>query len=152
MKYGLIKNNNVCCIFTADNNGNWLGGNVIYTDETNTIRKTGQEIISDMQLKEIVTPKDYTGNSIQYNYVEQNGKIVLAGLKAEVIAERDKQKNTSRINELKGLLSATDYKVTKYAEFNLLGLESQYTTEEMITLAQTRQAYRDEINTLEGKL
>lgn len=60
--------------------------------------------------------------------------------------EENKQKGyRERISELKKLLAESDYKAIKYAE-GLIS-ESEYT----ITKAQ-RQAWRDEINTLEGML
>jgi len=61
-------------------------------------------------------------------------------------SEENKQKGyRERIAELKKLLAESDYKALKYAE-GLIS-ESEYT----ITKAQ-RQAWRDEINTLEGLL
>ena len=51
-----------------------------------------------------------------------------------------------QIAELKTQLSATDYKVIKCAECQLLGEEMPYDVEE---LHAERQAIRDEINRLE---
>lgn len=60
--------------------------------------------------------------------------------------EENKQKGyRERIIELKTLLSDSDYKAIKYAEGAIS--ESEY----MLTKAE-RQAWRDEINTLEGML
>lgn len=60
--------------------------------------------------------------------------------------EENKQKGyRERIIELKTLLKDSDYKAIKYAEGAIS--ESEY----MLTKAQ-RQAWRDEINTLEGML
>ena len=51
-----------------------------------------------------------------------------------------------RITELKKQLSATDYKVIKCAECQLLGQEMPY---DVAALHAERQAIRDEINNLE---
>lgn len=63
----------------------------------------------------------------------------------ESTAAYRKNKRIARICELKKLLADSDYKAIKYAE----GLISE--TEYTITKAQ-RQAWRDEINALEGLL
>lgn len=52
-----------------------------------------------------------------------------------------------QIRKLKDQLAATDYKVIKCAECQLLGLEMPYDAD---TLHTERQAIRDEINRLEG--
>lgn len=61
---------------------------------------------------------------------------------SQEIAKRQK---LDRIQELKSLLSKTDYKAIKYAE----GLISE---EEYAPIKTQRQAYRDEINKLEVEL
>lgn len=53
---------------------------------------------------------------------------------------------TEKIAELKKQLSATDYKVIKCAECQLLGEEMPY---DVVELHAERQAIRDEINRLE---
>lgn len=53
---------------------------------------------------------------------------------------------TEQIAELKKQLSATDYKVIKCAECQLLGMEMPY---DVADLHAERQAIRDEINRLE---
>lgn len=53
---------------------------------------------------------------------------------------------SAKIRKLKEQLSATDYKVIKCAECQLLGLEMPYDVE---NLHAERQAIRDEINRLE---
>lgn len=63
-------------------------------------------------------------------------------LSQERITYITKQK---RIQELKKLLSDTDYKAIKYAE----GLISE---EDYLPIKQLRQSYRDEINQLEEEL
>ena len=56
-----------------------------------------------------------------------------------------KQEKLNRINELKKLLSSTDYQAIKYAE----GL---ITEEEYLPIKNQRQAWRNEINELEKEL
>ena len=58
---------------------------------------------------------------------------------------KNREDATKRIIELKANLTATDYKAIKFAE----GL---ITAEEYETIKQQRQAWRDEINELEGQL
>lgn len=65
-----------------------------------------------------------------------------------VIPEREKTPQ-ERIAELKKQLSASDYKVIKCAECQLLGLEMPYDIEDLYA---KRQSIRDQINTLEQKL
>ena len=57
-----------------------------------------------------------------------------------------KPSNKAKINKLKAQLSATDYKVIKCSECQLLGEEMPYDVAE---LHAERQAIRDEINRLE---
>lgn len=72
--------------------------------------------------------------------VENNCVIDYTGLSLE-----EKAQKLFRINELKTLLSQSDYRAIKYAE----GL---YTEEEYKPYKELRQAYRDEINELEAQL
>lgn len=59
----------------------------------------------------------------------------------------DRQKSRQeQVRELKSRLSATDYKVIKCSECQLLGLEMPY---DMAQLHSQRQAIRDQINQLE---
>lgn len=59
----------------------------------------------------------------------------------------NREKSTAeKIRELKALLSATDYKVIKCSECQLLGQEMPYDIE---VLHAERQAIRDQINELE---
>ena len=61
----------------------------------------------------------------------------------------DKHEIEMNILVLKGILSSTDYKVTKNAECLALGLELPYNAQE---LHAERQALRDRINALEDRL
>jgi hypothetical protein len=64
--------------------------------------------------------------------------------KKEISDNNDK---FTRINELKFLLEASDYKVTKCYEAKLLEKPMPY---DLIALVSQRQSWRDEINELEG--
>ena len=72
-----------------------------------------------------------------------NGKYAL--MPNDPTEENKQNGYRERIFELKKLLSQSDYKAIKYAEGAIS--ESEY----MLTKAE-RQAWRDEINTLEGML
>ena len=61
---------------------------------------------------------------------------------AEQIARQEK---VNRINELKGLLAATDYQAIKFAE-------GWITAEDYAETKALRQSYRDEINELQSEL
>ena len=64
-----------------------------------------------------------------------------------IIEDDGRQKSAAeQIAELKKLLSATDYKVIKCAECQLLGQEMPY---DVAALHAERQAIRDQINRLE---
>lgn len=69
----------------------------------------------------------------------------------EYIIEDDGVKKTKQeqIAELKAKLSATDYKVIKCSECQLLGMEMPYDVAE---LHAERQAIRDQINRLEQEV
>lgn len=80
------------------------------------------------------------------NVTAENG--VVTSMEENLEEHRKFQKsiyNKQRIQELKDMLSATDYKAIKYAE----GVLSEY--EYASTKAQ-RQAWREEINALEAEL
>lgn len=61
----------------------------------------------------------------------------------------EKQTLEQKVRDLKAELQASDYKVIKCAESNLLGTELEYDVD---ALSKERQAIRDEINELEQKL
>ena len=143
MKYGYIKDNVILAGEVI--NEQWQGN--VYYNKDGT-RKTAEQIIEEMQLKEIITPTDFDGNTTHYNFVERDGKIILAGLKSEVITEKEKQADISRISTLKQALKDSDYKVVKCMECSLNGLETPYNA---VELQAERQAYREEINLLENK-
>jgi hypothetical protein len=96
----------------------------------------GKEVfVSDAELEALAN------HEVCFAFV--NGKYALV---PNDPTEENKQKEyCRRIFELKKLLSESDYKAIKYAEGAIS--ESEY----MLTKAE-RQAWRDEINTLEGML
>ena len=147
MKYGFIKDETVCLYFEIVN-GKRTSGNIDYADETRKVIKSPQEVITEKGLKELIVPSDFDGNASHYNYVESDNKIILAGLKSEVITEKEKQADLSRLQALQRQLKDTDYKVIKCMENQLNGFELPY---DVLQLQAERQAWRDEINLLENK-
>ena len=94
----------------------------------------------------IATPDgfDFSAFRGEYRYY----KIVDGALVKDenrVIPEREKTVQ-EQIAELKAQLSATDYKVIKCSECQLLGLEMPY---DVAALHANRQAIRDQINKLQ---
>ena len=63
------------------------------------------------------------------------------------LIETEEHKKDKAIKELKEQLNATDYKIIKASEYNLLGLECEYDIQELHT---ERQRIRNRINELEG--
>jgi len=67
----------------------------------------------------------------------------------EIVAGQQMAAMEGRLQELIAMLGSTDYKVTKCYEAQLLGLPMPYDVQE---LTSQRQAWRDEINSLEEEL
>jgi HAMP domain-containing protein len=76
-----------------------------------------------------------------------NGALVQLGKIQEIIELEQIEIKTSRILELKQLLQDSDWKVIVNSELIQAGLPLKYPD-----LHQERQAWRDEINQLEGEL
>ena len=144
MKYGLIKDSKVVYLGQV-NNGVWQG-QIFYNDDKT--RKTAEQIIVEKGLKEIIVPANFDGNATHYNYIEQDDKIVLAGLKSEVATKKERQADVSRISTLRTELASEDYKVIKRMESQLNGVDLPYNLAE---LTASRNAKREEINILENK-
>lgn len=85
---------------------------------------------------QIINPTRAMYEAAGYHYVEQEPQEP----SEEDVAEMQRQ---SRIDELKKLLAESDYKAIKYAEGWL-------TAEDYADIKAQRQAWRDEINELEG--
>ena len=103
---------------------------------------TGEETEGKTITEEILTP-------VSLGWSEANEKIAKAeAYNGEYTIEDDGIELTAaeKIAELKKQLSATDYKVIKCAECQLLGQEMPY---DLAKLHTERQAIRDEINKLE---
>lgn len=79
-----------------------------------------------------IEPYD-NGDRISYRYIETVSKKLI----------------TAKINEYKAFLDDTDYKVMKCYEASLLNFPLPYNMDDV---HQTRQDYRDKINTLEALL
>lgn len=102
----------------------------------------GEELEPKTVMEEILTP-------VMLEWSEANEKIAKAeAYNGEYTIKDDGMELTAaeKIAELKKQLSATDYKVIKCAECQLLGQEMPY---DVAALHAERQAIRDEINKLE---
>jgi len=94
----------------------------------------------------ITTPKDFDFSAFREDF--RYYKVVdgvLVKDENRVLPEREKT-TQEQIAELKAQLSATDYKVIKCSECQLLGMDMPYDVAE---LHAERQAIRDQINQLE---
>ena len=96
-------------------------------------------------------PLDDTAIEVSEKDLEKIGKTKCFDVENNCIIDYDntedlrKEKLIERINELKQLLSESDYRAIKYAE-------GYYTEEEYKPYKELRQSYRDEINQLEQEL
>ena len=93
---------------------------------------------------------DLSGNAVEMPWTEANEEIAKAeAYNGEYTIEDDgcEKTNAEKIAELKAQLSATDYKVIKCSECQLLGMEMPY---DIAELHAERQAIRDEINKLQS--
>ena len=90
-----------------------------------------------------ITEYDLTkGRLIKCKALAEDGTLE----EVQMYIPNDSPLNAAKIRRLKAQLSATDYKVIKCAECQLLGQEMPYDVEE---LHAERQKIRDEINRLE---
>lgn len=87
-----------------------------------------------------------TDNEIYKNSLIDDGYVKITTEEGNLIIS--KENDYSRINDLKALLSLSDYKVIKNYELSMAGLQLEY---EPITLHNERQLIRNEINILENK-
>ena len=121
MLYGYIKDNKVVYAGrTVD--GIWKGSKGIRKDGT---RRTIEEVFElfaneGNPLREIVIPSNFDYHYGDYNYVEKDGKIVIAGLTDEARRERERQADLIRIEELKRLIGSSEDKEALIEELNLL--------------------------------
>ena len=91
MKYGYVKENKAIYVGRTDGD-NWYG-RIEYDERGN--RLTAAEMIAKHNLKPIITSPSFNGNFADYDFIEQDGKIVLGGLTDEAKtskeqAEKDK--------------------------------------------------------------
>ena len=121
MLYGYIKDNKVVYAGrTVD--GIWKGSKGIRKDGTRrTIEKVFEMFANEGNpLKEIVIPSNFDYHYGDYNYVEKDGKIIIAGLTDEARRERERQADLIRIEELKRLINGSGDKEALIEEITLL--------------------------------
>ena len=109
-----------------------INGNII----TNYDLSKGKLIIRKM-LREDVAPID---NITKFTWTDEDFEEV------QIYVPNKEKTAKEQINELKKQLEATDYKVIKCSECQLVGIEMPYNIAE---LHVERQAIRDKINRLE---
>ena len=121
MLYGYIKDNKVVYAGRAVD-GIWKGSKGIRKDGTRrTIEKVFEMFAEEGNpLKEIVIPSNFDYHYGDYNYVEKDGKIVIAGLTDEARRERERQADLMRIEELKRLIAGNGEDEALREEINLL--------------------------------
>ncbi len=120
MLYGYIKDNKVVYAGrTVD--GIWKGSKGVKKDGT---RRSAEEVFElfaneGNPLREIVIPSNFDYHFGDYNYVERDGKIIIAGLTDEARRERERQADLIRIEELKRLIGNGEDEALR-EEINLL--------------------------------
>jgi hypothetical protein len=121
MLYGYIKDNKV--VYAGRKaDGIWKGSKGIRKDGT---RRTVEEVFElfaneGNPLREIVIPSNFDYHYGDYNYVERDGKIIIAGLTDEARRERERQADLIRIEELKRLINGSEDKEALIEEITLL--------------------------------
>lgn len=119
--YGYIKDNKV--VYAGRKvDGIWKGSKGIKKDGT---RRTVEEVFElfaneGNPLREIVIPSNFDYHYGDYNYVERDGKIIIAGLTDEARRERERQTDLIRIEELKRLIGSSEDKEALIEEITLL--------------------------------
>jgi hypothetical protein len=119
--YGYIKDNKV--VYAGRKvDGIWKGSKGIRKDGT---RRTVEEVFElfaneGNPLREIVIPSNFDYHFGDYNYLEQDGKIIIAGLTDEARRERERQADLIRIEELKRLIGSSEDKEALIEEITLL--------------------------------
>jgi hypothetical protein len=83
-------------------------------------------------------------DNLDFVFIKNNKPVIDATFKNEYL---NIVKNKNKIEELKALLAASDWKVIVNAELVQAGLKPKYPN-----LHVERQAWRDEINTLENEI
>jgi hypothetical protein len=116
-----------------------------YDKQTTQVLFLGIEKNSEHSIELELDDEEYAelANDLDFMFIK-NGKPVLdQNYKTKYL---NGIKNRNRIDELKSFLAATDWKVTVNAELFQVGLPLKYPN-----LHAERQAWRDEINELEGE-
>jgi hypothetical protein len=102
-----------------------------YSDEEILVHFTEEQISF---LKNNFPFVNYVNNELTLNNILKNT--------TQIILQKE-----NRINDLKVMLSSSDYKITKCYEASLLSEEMPYNLQELLT---QRKSWRAEINTLEA--
>ena len=126
MLYGYLKDNKVVYAGrTVD--GIWKGSKGIRKDGTRRTIEKVFEMFSEEgnPLKEIIIPSNFDYHFGDYNYIEQDGKIIIAGLTDEARRERERQADLMRIEELKRLIAGNGAEKEAWQE-ELNELEAKY--------------------------
>lgn len=79
MKYGYIKENKIIYVGRIDGD-NWYG-RIEYDENDNPL--TASQMIAKHELKPIITSPSFNGRFTDYDFIEQDGKIVLGGFTDE---------------------------------------------------------------------
>ena len=119
--YGYIKENKI--VYAGRKvDGIWKGSKGIRKDGTRRTIERVFEMFSEEgnPLKEIIIPSNFDYHYSDYNYVEKDGKIIIAGLTDEARRERERQTDLLRIEELKRLIGSGEDKEALIEEITLL--------------------------------
>jgi hypothetical protein len=117
---------------------------VSYNQETKKVISISIAQGSELDLEVELTQEEFeqTVENLDFTFVEEGSLIVNESFKTFYTT---KINSKNRINELKGLLTSTDWKVIVNSELIQVGLEPKYPN-----LHAERQGWRDEINQLEA--
>jgi hypothetical protein len=116
---------------------------VNYNQESKKVISISVAKTSELDLEVELTKEDFeqTVENIDFTFVENGFLVTDESFKTTYTT---KINNRNSIDELKGLLASTDWKVIVNSELIQVGLEPKYPN-----LHAERQAWRDEINQLE---
>jgi hypothetical protein len=117
---------------------------VSYNQETKKVIYISIAQGSELDLEIGLTQEEFEQivENLDFTFVENGSLVVGESFKTTYTT---KINNRNRIDELKGLLASTDWKVIVNSELIQVGLEPKYPN-----LHAERQAWRDEINQLEA--
>jgi len=150
MKYGLIKDGKCIC-YGNDDLGKWQG-RIEYNE--NHERLTATEMIAKCNLKEIVVTTDFNGNWQDYNFVEQDGVIIVTNITKSKTIELQCEALENQVLESKKFLNKTDYILLRYLAVNAGLRQYKDEDEKLTTLEVVNQRFEatDKINELESMI